>query len=85
MVGTAVVCGFGVTGIVGAMCVGCVGCAGLVDAGCGTKMQGLAGGCSVVFVASGSVSRFDTAFTQGSSCAAVDSTIAGVYLLGVLG
>ena len=41
MVGTAVVCGFGVTGIEGATGIGCAGCAGLVGAGCGMEMQGL--------------------------------------------
>ena len=56
MVGTAVVCGFGITGVGGATGVGCAGCASLADAGCGTEMQGLAGVCGVVVLASGTVS-----------------------------
>ena len=56
MVGTTVVCGFGVTGIVGATGAGCTGCAGLAGAGCGMEMQGLAGVYSVAVVASGTVS-----------------------------
>ena len=56
VVGTAVVCGFGVTGVVGATGVGCTGCAGLVGAGCGKETWGLAGACSVVVVASETVS-----------------------------
>ena len=38
MVRTAVVCGFGVTGIVGATGKGCAGCVGLAGAGCGAEM-----------------------------------------------
>ena len=56
VVGTAVVCGFGVAGVVGATSVGCTGCAGLVGAGCCTETWGLVGACSVVAVASGTVS-----------------------------
>ena len=56
VVGTAVVCGFGDTGVTGATSVGCTGCAGLVGAGCGTKMWHLSRVCSVVVVASGTVS-----------------------------
>ena len=56
MVGTAVVCGFGVTGIVAVTGKGCTSCAGLVGAGCGADMQGLAGACSVAVVVSGTVS-----------------------------
>ena len=52
VVGTAVVFGIWATGVVGATSVGCACCTGLVGAGCGTKMQGLAGACSVVVVAS---------------------------------
>ena len=37
MVRTAVVCGFGVTGIARATGVGCTGFVGLVGAGCGTE------------------------------------------------
>ena len=36
MARTAVVCGFGVTGMVGVTGTGGMGCAGLVGAGCGT-------------------------------------------------
>ena len=42
MVGTAVVCGFRVTGIVGATGEGCASCAGLMGAVCDAEMQGLA-------------------------------------------
>ena len=56
VLGTAVVCGFVVTGVAGATGMGCTGCAGLVGAGCGTEIQGLAGDYSVVVVVSGTVS-----------------------------
>ena len=56
MVGTAVVCGFGVTGIEGAQGVGCAGCAGLAGAGCGMETWSLAGACGVAVVLSGTVS-----------------------------
>ena len=56
MVGTAVVCGTGVTGIADTTGTGGMGCAGLVGAGCGTRMWGLVGACSVSVVASGTVS-----------------------------
>ena len=53
MVGTAVVCSFGVTGVACATGKGCASCAGLVCAGCGAEMQGLARSCSVAVVVSG--------------------------------
>ena len=56
VVGTAVACGFGVAGVVGVTIVGCADCAGLFGAGCGTEMQCLAGDCSVVVLASGTMS-----------------------------
>ena len=63
MVGAAVVCGLGVSGIVGATGKGCASCAGLVGAGCGAEMQGVAGACSVAVVVSGAVSVWlDTMF-----------------------
>ena len=55
VVGSAVVCGFGVTGITGATGAGGRGCAGLVGAGCGAETWGLAGACSMAVVASGTV------------------------------
>ena len=41
MAGTAVVCGFGITGIVGATGTGGTACAGLVGAGYGAETLGL--------------------------------------------
>ena len=54
--GTAGVCGFGVTGVVSATGGGCSSCAGLVGAGSGTEMKGLAGACNVAVVTSEVVS-----------------------------
>ena len=54
--GTAGVCGFGVMDIAGATDRGCSSCADLAGAGSGAEMQGLAGACSVVVVASEVVS-----------------------------
>ena len=65
MLGTAVACGFGVTGIAGARSVSCAGCAGLVSAGCSTKTQGLAEVCGVVVVASGTASAGLTLCSHG--------------------
>ena len=56
MAGTAVVCGFRVTGIVGATGTGGMGCTGLVGAGCGIRTWGMVGACSVAIVASWTVS-----------------------------
>ena len=56
MVGTAMVCGFGIAGIAGMTGAGSKGCVGLVDAGCGTETWGLARACGVAIVASGMVS-----------------------------
>ena len=56
MVGTAVVCGFRVTGIVGATGAGGMGYAGLGGAGCGAETWGLAGACGVAVAALGTVS-----------------------------
>ena len=55
LVGTAVVCGCGVMGVVDATGVGCPSCAGLVGAGCDIETQGLAGICSMVVVVSGTM------------------------------
>ena len=55
MVGTAVVCGFGVAGIAGATGTGGKDYACLVGAGCGAETWGLVGACSVAVVASGTV------------------------------
>ena len=56
MVGTVVVCGFGVAGVVGATGTGGMGCAGLVGAGCGTETWGLVEAWGVAVVPSGTVS-----------------------------
>ena len=56
MVRAAVVCVFGVTGIVDATGIGYIGCAGLAGAGCGMEMWGLAGVGSLAVVASETVS-----------------------------
>ena len=48
--GTAVVCGFVVTGVAGATGRGCSSWAGLAGAGDFTEMQGLTGVCSVAYV-----------------------------------
>ena len=54
--GTADVCGLGVTGIAGATDRGCGSCAGLVGAGVVVEMQGVAGACDVADVISEVVS-----------------------------
>ena len=54
--GTAGVCGFGVTGVMGVTGGGCANCAGLVGAGNGIEMRGLAGVCGVAVVTAGVVS-----------------------------
>ena len=56
VMGTAVICGFGVTGVAGATGVGCAGCAGLAGAGCSMEMWGLTATCGLVIAASGTVS-----------------------------
>ena len=76
-VGTAVVCGFGVADIVGSTGTDGTGSAGLVGAGYGAETWSLAEACSVAVVASGTVSLGLTLFTEMSSCAVVNSTIAG--------